>query len=121
MLTHTVAAGRGRSYCQAAALQPVAYRSQPAEPSEVPRRHHPERRTRHRPGRGPHRRPAVRRCVRSPGENPHIQPVDFPLDVLYEDDDLLLLNKPAGIALHPAALTEEPVTLAGAVAFLPPQ
>ena len=28
-----------------------------------------------------------------PGENPHIQPVDFPLDVLYEDDDLLLLNK----------------------------
>lgn len=52
-----------------------------------------------------------------PGENPHIQPVDFPLDVLYEDDDLLLLNKPAGIALHPAALTEEPVTLAGAVAF----
>ena len=52
-----------------------------------------------------------------PGENPHIQPVDFPLDVLYEDDDLLLLNKPAGIALHPAALTEEPETLAGAVAF----
>lgn len=52
-----------------------------------------------------------------PGENPHIQPVDFPLDVLYEDDDLLLLNKPAGIALHPAALTEESVTLAGAVAF----
>ena len=45
---------------------------------------------------------------------PHIQPVDFPLDVLYEDDDLLLLDKPAGIALHPAALTEEPVTLAGA-------
>ena len=52
-----------------------------------------------------------------PGENPHIQPVDFPLDVLYEDDDLLLLNKPAGIALHPAALTEESVTLAGAVTF----
>lgn len=52
-----------------------------------------------------------------PDENPHIQPVDFPLDVLYEDDDLLLLNKPAGIALHPAALTEELVTLAGAVAF----
>ncbi len=51
-----------------------------------------------------------------PGENPHIQPVDYPLDVLYEDDDLLLLNKPAGIAMHPAALTEEPVTVAGAVA-----
>ena len=51
-----------------------------------------------------------------PGENPHIQPVDFPLDVLYEDDDLLLLNKPAGIAIHPAALTEETATIAGAVA-----
>ena len=51
-----------------------------------------------------------------PGENPHILPVDFPLDVLYEDDDLLLLDKPAGIAIHPAALTEETVTIAGAVA-----
>lgn len=52
-----------------------------------------------------------------PGENPHIRPVPFPLDVLYEDEDLLLLNKPAGIALHPAALTEEAVTMAGAVAW----
>ena len=51
-----------------------------------------------------------------PGENPHILPVDFPLDVLYEDDDLLLLDKPAGIAIHPAALTEETATIAGAVA-----
>ena len=51
-----------------------------------------------------------------PGENPHIQPVDYPLDILYEDEDLLLINKPAGIAMHPAALTEEPVTVAGAVA-----
>ena len=40
-----------------------------------------------------------------PGEHPHIQPVAFPLDVLYEDEDLLLINKPAGIAVHPAALT----------------
>lgn len=52
-----------------------------------------------------------------PGENPHIRPVDFPLDILYEDEDLLLLNKPAGIALHPASLSEDPVTLAGAVAY----
>ena len=51
-----------------------------------------------------------------PGENPHILPVDFPLDVLYEDDDLLLLDKPAGIAIHPAALTEETASIAGAVA-----
>lgn len=51
-----------------------------------------------------------------PGENPHILPVDYPLTVLYEDEDLLLLDKPAGIAIHPAALTEEPATIAGAVA-----
>lgn len=51
-----------------------------------------------------------------PEENPHLQPVDFPLDILYEDEDLLLLNKPAGVAIHPAALTDETVTVAGAVA-----
>ena len=42
-----------------------------------------------------------------PGDNPHIRPVAWPLDILWEDEDLLVLNKPAGIAIHPAALTEE--------------
>lgn len=51
-----------------------------------------------------------------PGEHPHIRPVAFPLDILYEDEDLLLINKPAGIAVHPAALTEETATIAGAAA-----
>ena len=51
-----------------------------------------------------------------PGQHPHILPVDYPLAILYEDEDLLLLDKPAGIAIHPAALTEETVTIAGAVA-----
>lgn len=50
-----------------------------------------------------------------PGNNEHICPVDFPLDILYEDEDLLVLNKPAGIAIHSAALTEETVTVAGSV------
>ncbi len=48
--------------------------------------------------------------------SPHIAAVDYPLDILYEDDDLLIINKPAGIAVHSAALTEETVTIAGAVA-----
>lgn len=30
------------------------------------------------------------------------QPEDIPLDVLFEDDDLILVNKPAGMAVHPA-------------------
>ena len=48
--------------------------------------------------------------------SPNVHPVDMPLDILYEDEDLLILNKPAGIAAHSAALTEETITVAGAVA-----
>lgn len=55
--------------------------------------------------------------VSDPAETPcRIRPVDFPLDILYEDEDLLLLNKPAGIAIHPSPLAEDAVTIAGAVA-----
>ena len=31
-----------------------------------------------------------------------LKPEDIPLDVLYEDDHLLMLNKPAGLVVHPA-------------------
>jgi 23S rRNA pseudouridine1911/1915/1917 synthase len=31
------------------------------------------------------------------------QPEDIPLEILYEDEDLLALNKPAGLVVHPAA------------------
>ena len=30
-----------------------------------------------------------------------ISPCPIPLDIVYEDDDLLVLNKPAGLAMHP--------------------
>jgi 23S rRNA pseudouridine1911/1915/1917 synthase len=30
-------------------------------------------------------------------------PEDIPLDILHEDDDLLVLNKPPGLVVHPAA------------------
>lgn len=32
-----------------------------------------------------------------------LQPLDAPLDVLYEDDDLIVVNKPSGLVVHPAA------------------
>ncbi len=32
----------------------------------------------------------------------HIGPEDIPLDVIYEDDDLIVINKPAGLVVHPA-------------------
>ncbi|MBL7544705.1 MAG: RluA family pseudouridine synthase [Bdellovibrionaceae bacterium] len=30
-------------------------------------------------------------------------PLDLPLDIVYEDSDLLVVNKPAGLVVHPAA------------------
>jgi 23S rRNA pseudouridine1911/1915/1917 synthase len=35
------------------------------------------------------------------------QPEDIPLDVLFEDKSLLVINKPAGLVVHPAAGHEE--------------
>ncbi|MCP4817998.1 MAG: RluA family pseudouridine synthase [Shimia sp.] len=35
-------------------------------------------------------------------EESHIGPEDIPLDVIWEDDDLIVVNKPAGMVVHPA-------------------
>ena len=35
-------------------------------------------------------------------EMPDILPEDIPLDILYEDSDLLVVNKPKGMVVHPA-------------------
>ncbi|MDX1781466.1 MAG: RluA family pseudouridine synthase [Thalassovita sp.] len=35
-------------------------------------------------------------------EDSHIGPEDIPLDVVYEDDDLIVINKPVGMVVHPA-------------------
>jgi 23S rRNA pseudouridine1911/1915/1917 synthase len=32
-----------------------------------------------------------------------LKPYDFKLDIIYEDEDLLVINKPAGIIMHPGA------------------
>lgn len=34
---------------------------------------------------------------------PEIKPEDLPLDILYEDSDVILLNKPKGMVVHPSA------------------
>lgn len=36
-------------------------------------------------------------------QNLDIKPVDIPLDILYEDEDVILVNKPKGMVVHPAA------------------
>ncbi|HHW41511.1 MAG TPA: RluA family pseudouridine synthase [Syntrophomonadaceae bacterium] len=38
-----------------------------------------------------------------PPEQITLSPEPIPLDILYEDDDLLVINKPAGLVVHPAA------------------
>ena len=35
-------------------------------------------------------------------KEPDILPEDIPLDILYEDDDVLIVNKPKGMVVHPA-------------------
>jgi len=40
---------------------------------------------------------------------PHpLEAADIPLDILYEDDDLLIVDKPRGLASHPATSLKEP-------------
>ena len=38
-----------------------------------------------------------------PSQEPDILPEDIALDILYEDGDLLVVNKPKGMVVHPAA------------------
>jgi 23S rRNA pseudouridine1911/1915/1917 synthase len=38
-----------------------------------------------------------------PPEKIDIQPAAIPLNVLYEDEDLIVINKPAGLVVHPGA------------------
>ena len=37
-----------------------------------------------------------------PDETPSVLPEDIPLDILYEDEDLIIVNKPKGMVVHPA-------------------
>ena len=45
----------------------------------------------------------------------HIVPMAFPLDVRYEDEDLLILNKPAGISVHQSTRDPGEITLENAI------
>ena len=39
----------------------------------------------------------------TPPPSTSFAPENIPLDVVYEDDELIVVNKPAGIVVHPAA------------------
>ena len=42
-----------------------------------------------------------------------IVPTDIPLDIVYEDDDVLVINKPKGLVVHPAAGHQEDTLVNG--------
>jgi 23S rRNA pseudouridine1911/1915/1917 synthase len=52
--------------------------------------------------------------VASPATN--FTPEDLPLDIIYEDESLIVVNKPAGLVVHPAAGIQTG-TLANALAY----
>jgi 23S rRNA pseudouridine1911/1915/1917 synthase len=45
-----------------------------------------------------------------------IEPHDIPIEIIYEDDDIAVINKPAGISVHPGAGIHGP-TLVSALLF----
>ena len=56
----------------------------------------------------------VRICETQNSEK--IPPTKLPLDIIYEDEDLLVLNKPAGMPIHPS-LNNYTNTMANALAY----
>lgn len=46
----------------------------------------------------------------------HFEPENIPIDIVYEDDEVIVVNKPAGMVVHPAAGNLSG-TLANALAF----
>ena len=52
----------------------------------------------------------------TPTPSTSFAPEDIPVEVVFEDDDLIVVNKPAGMVVHPAAGVDSG-TLANALAF----
>lgn len=55
-------------------------------------------------------------CIEEKESSQKILPVELPLDIVYEDEDLLVVNKPADMPIHPSMGNYEN-TLANAVAW----
>lgn len=55
-------------------------------------------------------------CMEETASSQKIVPVELPLDIIYEDEDLLVVNKPADMPIHPSMGNYEN-TLANAVAW----
>ncbi len=53
--------------------------------------------------------------INIPDDKTTMEPIKYPLDILYEDSDVIVINKPAGLAMHPTH-NHQGDTLANAVA-----
>lgn len=54
-----------------------------------------------------------------PAQPSHIEPEPIPLDIVYEDDNLLVVDKPAGMVVHPSAGHHSGTLVHAAVAHAP--
>lgn len=54
--------------------------------------------------------------IREQESSPNIPPVKHPLDIVYEDEDIIVVNKPAGMPVHPS-LNNYKNTLANALMY----
>ena len=54
--------------------------------------------------------------IREAGVSEKIPPIHLPLDIVYEDEDIIVLNKPAGMPVHPS-MNNYTNTLANALAW----
>ena len=54
--------------------------------------------------------------IKEESSSENIVPVPLPLNIIYEDDDLLVINKPAGMPIHPSQNNYDN-TLANALAY----
>ena len=54
--------------------------------------------------------------IREAAHSEKIPPVELPLDILYEDEDLMVLNKPAGMPIH-TSMNNYTNTLANGLAY----
>lgn len=55
-------------------------------------------------------------CICETKNSEKIPPTNLPLDIIYEDEDLLVLNKPAGMPIHPS-LNNYTNSIANALAY----
>ena len=53
--------------------------------------------------------------AKPPKEDQPVKPQNIPLDIRYEDDDLMIVHKPAGMTVHPGVGTPDGTLVNGLV------